>query len=220
MVLTKDIAPRVPTKDISLPPLVYEMILGYYLDTSSAAFLSAVHNWPSEIYNPDPIIAAVQTRWRLEPTDRNLTESLAELYLIVDQPREVVKYYVRLDKPETFEFIRRFRLFDVIQDDVLRFLELRTREDQGDEPNAEGLTLLIDHSHTISPEKVLKQLSAKPYFQYCYIRALREREGGFLEEYGDLQVELYAAFNREELLHFLKTSNSYNLEKVWESFRK
>ena len=200
------------------------MILSYYLDTSSAAFLSAVHNWPSEIYNPDPIIAAVQTRWHLNPSDRNLMESLAELYLIVNQPREVVKYYARLDKPETFEFIRRFRLFDVIRDDVLRFLELRTTEEQGEGPNGEGLALLVDHAHTISPETVLKQISSKPYFQYCYIRALREREGGFLEDYGDLQVllhatrltqvELYSAFNRQELLHFLKTSHSYNLEKV------
>jgi hypothetical protein len=192
------------------------MILGHYLDTSPAAFLSVVHTWPSEIYNPEPIIAAVQTKWRANPSDKNLMESLAELYLITDQPREVVKYYVRLDKPETFEFIRRFRLFDVVKDDIVRFLQLKSPavEVEEGEPNPEGLALLVDHSHTIIPETVLKQLSDYPYFQYCYIRALREREGGFLEDWGDLQVELYAAFNRAELLHFLKTSNTYNLEKV------
>lgn len=199
------------------------MILGYYLDTSPHAFLSVIHSWPPEIYNPDPIIAAVETKWRNHPKDRNLLESLAELYLIVDQPREVVKYYVRLGKPETFEFIRRFRLFDVVKDDVMRFLELKAPTDEDEEgeggsgkeePNSEGLALLVDHSHTIVPEMVLQQLTQKPYFQYCYIRALREREGGFLEDYGDLQVELYAKFNRTELLHFLKTSNTYNLEKV------
>jgi len=53
-------------------------------------------------------------------------ESLAELYLLTNQPVEVVKFYVRLGKPETFEFIRRFRLFDVIKDDVVRFLELNS----------------------------------------------------------------------------------------------
>ena len=147
-------------------------------------------------------------------------ESLAELHLIVDQPREVVKYYARLGKPETFEFVRRFRLFDVVKDDVVRFLELKVPTDdegdgeQGEEPNSEALALLVDHSHTIVPDTVLQQLTTKRYFQYCYIRALRERDGGFLEDYGDLQVELYAAFNRTELLHFLKTSNTYNLEKV------
>lgn len=122
-------------------------------------------------------------------------ESLAELYLITNQPREVVKYYVRLGKLETFEFIRRFRLFDVIRDDVVRFLELKGPESEGEsevgeeeEPNSEGLDLLIDHSHVILPATVLKQLTNRPYFQYCYIRALREREGGFLEDWGDLQV--------------------------------
>lgn len=171
------------------------MILGYYLDSSPPTFLSVIHSWPSEIYNPDPIIAAVQTKWHNNPTDKNLMESLAELYLIVNQPAEVVKYYVRLGKPETFEFIRRFRLFDVIRDDVVRFLELKgpeyTEEEEREgeeEPNSEGLDLLIDHSHTILPATVLKQLTVRPYFQYCYIRALREREGGFLEDWGDLQV--------------------------------
>jgi vacuolar protein sorting-associated protein 41 len=179
--------PHVPAKDISLPALVYEMILGYYLDTSSAAFLTAIRTWPPAIYNPDPIISAVQNRWQKFPSDRNLMESLAELYLVVNQPREVVKFYLRLNKPETFEFIRRFRLFDVIKEDVVRFLQLDSEENEK-EPNGQGLALLMDHAHTISPELVLEQLTSLPYFQYFYIRALRDREGGFLEEYGDLQV--------------------------------
>src|SRR6266496_185786 len=174
------------------------MILGYYLDNSPHAFLSIIHTWPSEIYNPEPIIAAVQTKWQSSPQDKNLMESLAELYLITNQPVEVVKFYVRLGKPETFEFIRRFRLFDVIKDDVVRFLELKSPaseenrteggNEEEEEPNSEGLALLIDHAHTILPEGVLKQLSNRPFFQYCYIRALREREGGLLEDWGDLQV--------------------------------
>lgn len=166
------------------------MILGYYLDTSPHLFLTMIHTWPSDIYNSETIISALQTKWRSNPTDKNLMESLAELYLITNQPVEVVKFYVRLGKPETFEFIRRFRLFDVIKDDVVRFLDLKSPalEDGDGEPNSEGLALLIDHSHTILPDVVLKQLSTKPYYQYCYIRALREREGGFLEDWGDLQV--------------------------------
>lgn len=180
-----------PTKNVALPSLVYEMILGYYLDVSSAAFLSTIHHWPSDIYKPEPIIAAVQTKWNTNPNDPNLMEALAELYLITNQPREAVKFYVRLNKPETFEFIRRFRLFDVVKDDIERILQLKlpgqTVNDL-EEPSAEGLALLIDHSHTITPETVLMQLSRNKYFQYCYIRALREREGGFLEDWGDLQV--------------------------------
>ena len=58
------------------------------------------------------------------------------------------------------------------------------------EPNPEGIKLLIDHSHTITPEMVIGQLEMEPYFQYQYIRALREREGGFLEDWGDLQVRI------------------------------
>src|SRR5579859_1339564 len=169
------------------------MILGYYIDASPGAFLRVIHTWPTDIYNPDSIISAVQTKLRANPTDKNLLESLAELYIITDQPREVVKLYVRLNKPETFEFIRRFRLFDVVRDDVSRFLHLRPPESEDlpeGEPNPEGLALLIDHSHTILPGAVIRQLAKEPYFQYHYIRALREREGGFLEDWGDLQVYL------------------------------
>jgi hypothetical protein len=117
-------------------------------------------------------------------------ESLGELYLITNQPRQVVQFYLRLDKAETFELVRRFRLFDIVEENAVRFLQLKSRQDdvaQGD-PNPEALALLIDHSHTIPPATVLKQLSKLPYFQYCYICALREREGGFLEDWGDLQV--------------------------------
>jgi hypothetical protein len=192
------------------------MILGYYLNTSAAAFLAHIRSWPPTIYNPDPIIAAVHSQWRSHPDDRNLMESLADLYQNTDQPHEAVKFLVRLGKPETFEFIRRFRLFDVLRGDIVRFLELRAQPGDGGEvePNEEGLQLLIDHAHTITPETVLTELSHRPYFQYRYVCALRERQGGFLEDYGDLQVELYAAYNRKELLFFLRTSNSYNLEKA------
>jgi hypothetical protein len=167
------------------------MILGYYIDTSPPLFLKTIHTWPSEIYSPPSIISAIQTKLRTNPSDRNLLESLAELYIITSQPRQVVKLYVQLNKPETFEFIRRFRLFEVVKDDVSRFLHLRTPESEGlgeGEPNPEGIKLLIDHSHTITPEMVIGQLDREPYFQYQYIRALREREGGFLEDWGDLQV--------------------------------
>ena len=168
------------------------MILGHYLSTSPLAFLTRIRTWPIEIYNPDPIIAAVQQKWHEHPTDRNLLEALADLYQATNQPHEAVKFFVRLGKPDTFEFIRRFRLFDVLREDIVRFLELGTGEDADarveKEPNEEGLVLLIDHAHTITPETVLKQLALRPYFQYRYICALREREGGFLEEYGDLQV--------------------------------
>ena len=166
------------------------MILGYYLDTSPQAFLSVIHTWPSEIYNPDPIIAAVQTKWQSSPQDRNLMESLAELYLITNQPVEVVKYYVRLGKPETFEFIRRFRLFDVLKDDVVRFLELKSpsfeedRTEGGEEePNSEGLALLIDHAHTILPEGVLNQLSSSTLLSvllYSRFKGTRRRISGRL----------------------------------------
>ena len=187
------------------------MILGYYLTTSPPAFLTSIRTWPAEIYNPDSIIAAVQQQWREHPTDRNLMEALADLYKATNQPGEAVKFFVRLGKPDTFEFIRRFRLFDVLREDIVRFLELGTSE-EGDpgvekEPNEEGLGLLIDHAHTITPVIVLKELSLRPYFQYRYICALREREGGFLEEYGDLQVRLPP-----------KPSLSSNLQGGWLKF--
>lgn len=61
---------------------------------------------------------------------------------------------------------------------------------------------------------MVKQLEAKPKFLYMYLDSLFDKDPQFCLPYSDRLVELYAEYEPERLMPFLRTSNFYDLEKA------
>ncbi|KAF8539263.1 hypothetical protein BDD12DRAFT_838933 [Trichophaea hybrida] len=192
----------------------------------------------------DTIILKIQNRedeihtgdadWNL------LQECLAKLYMVLQEPRNALKRYMTLkNADEAFRLIREYRLVDTIRDDIASLILLRVSAQQLstatihklEEATREAITLLIDEADRgiVSPQKVVKQLEsdhvpAGKLFLYFYLRRLwksqhREHQiltssGGFLAEFEDLMVDLFAEYDRPLLMEFLKDSHNYSLEKA------
>ncbi|KAH0565528.1 hypothetical protein GP486_001082 [Trichoglossum hirsutum] len=166
-----------------------------------------------------------------------LTEGLAKLNLAGGRPREALKYFIRLkDADATMNLIRDYHLLDAISDDIPGFILLRVTKDQMniapiielEAASAEPIKLLVDEAHhgIVRPLVVVAQLQECGYllFLFFYLKALWKGEGmedhyamegkTLVEDFGDLAVELFAEYDRDLLMDFLKTSQSYTFEKA------
>ncbi|KAL7270376.1 Vacuolar protein sorting-associated protein 41 [Rhizina undulata] len=170
-----------------------------------------------------------------------LQECLARLFMIVGEPRNALKYFIVLkNADEAFKLIREFRLVDSVRDDIPAIIFLRLSDHQLDNASVkeleketeEAIGLLVDEAGRgiVDPGQVVEQLEnddvpSGRLFLFFYLRRLWERDGGdtkgigtgmgaggILAEYGDLMVELFAEYDRELLMEFLRESHSYSLE--------
>jgi len=61
---------------------------------------------------------------------------------------------------------------------------------------------------------VVKQLEGKPHYLYMYLDSLFDKDPQFCLPYSDRIVELYAEYDPDRLMPFLRASNFYDLEKA------
>lgn len=61
---------------------------------------------------------------------------------------------------------------------------------------------------------MVKQLEEKPHYLYMYLDSLFDKDPQFCLPYSDRIVELYAEYDHDRLMPFLRASNFYDLEKA------
>ncbi|KAI0846303.1 hypothetical protein F5Y00DRAFT_244173 [Daldinia vernicosa] len=168
---------------------------------------------------------------------RIVTESLARLYEVNGRYREALKRYIKLqDADSAMRLIRDNHLAEAVIDDVPSFIALRVPEaelsrmsiSELEDATSEAIALLVDEAARglIKPEVVVEQLEQKDLnlYLYFYFRGLwqeyRERpvdeSVSLVDNFADLAVHIFVAFDRELLMDFLKISTSYKFEKAVE----
>ncbi|KAI1744859.1 hypothetical protein F4680DRAFT_443338 [Xylaria scruposa] len=166
---------------------------------------------------------------------RIVMESLARLHEASGKYRDALKCYIKLqDADSAMRLIRDNHLADAVVDDVASFIALRVPEsrlsqmsmEQLAESTSEAITLLVDETQRglIRLETVVSQLEQKhlDLYLYFYFRGLwhehRERPVdetvSLIDEVADLAVHIFALFDRDLLMDFLKVSTSYAFEKA------
>ena len=147
--------------------------------------------------------------------------------------------------------IRDFHLADAVADDIPKFIGLRVSADNivnmgpGDfeAATSEAISLLVDEAQNglVKPKDVVSQLEkeALDLYLFFYLRGLWKGEGyqelgtesrdrllvetkSLVDDFGDLAVRLFAEFDRNLLMEFLRTSQSYAFEKacLFTTFRR
>ena len=61
---------------------------------------------------------------------------------------------------------------------------------------------------------MVKQLEVKPQYLYMYLDSLFDKDPQFCLPYSDRLVQLYAEYDPDRLLPFLRASNFYDLENA------
>ncbi|KAI1385962.1 uncharacterized protein F4822DRAFT_358723 [Hypoxylon trugodes] len=166
---------------------------------------------------------------------RIVMESLARLHEVNGRYRDALKCYIKLqDADSVMRLIRDNHLADAVIDDVPSFIALRVPEaelnrmsiPELEEATSEAITLLVDEANRglIKPDVVVSQLEEKELklYLYFYFRGLwqeyRERaiddSVSLVDNFADLAVHIFAKFDRELLMDFLKVSTSYTFEEA------
>ncbi|KAI8088964.1 uncharacterized protein BX664DRAFT_263200 [Halteromyces radiatus] len=216
----KAIAPYIPTKDPQLGSTLYEIVLAWYMKTDQKVLLETIHRWPRELYNLSNIIVAVEDYLSKDQNNEILLECLADLYTYNNQPDKAIEYNLRLRRPNAFELIQEYNMFDAVKDKAVLLMEfdqhLIKKQDSSAKPNSmPAVQLLVKNTEAMQPAKIVRQLRSYPEFLYIYLDALFERDHHIGYEFHDIQVELYAEYDYSKLLNFLRTSHYISLEKAY-----
>ncbi|KAJ1675583.1 Vacuolar protein sorting-associated protein 41, partial [Spiromyces aspiralis] len=233
------IAPYLPYDRPRLSNTIYEMVLANFLASDTERFYEMVRQWPHSLYDADSVIIAAESQLERVPDD-NIKRALAQLYDYCNQPDKSLRYHLELRTPGIVERIKRDNLYGAVKNKVMLLMEydhyylMRSSTASADRPKdgehsvsflapslktasmAGGVQLLSDNPDAIPPELVVKQLLGKPELLHIYLHALLNKDAHLGSPFADLQVELYAEYNPELLLNFLRVSNYYRLEKAFE----
>lgn len=166
---------------------------------------------------------------------RIVVEALARLHEANGKYRDALKCYIKLqDADSAMRLIRDNHLADAVADDVVSFIGLRVPEGHPDrmsveelgEATSEAITLLVDETQRglIRLETVVSQLEKRSLnrYLYFYFRGLWQEYRdqpvdetlSLIDEFPDLAVRIFALFDREILMDFLRVSTSYAFEKA------
>jgi len=237
------IIPYVPTESPRLAKVVYQVILVHLLKSNPQEMLNTIRSWSPELYSIPAVLSAALDRLSHDSESSHiLMTCIAELYILNHQPGKAVSYLLRLRKPEVFDLIKDNNLFTDVQDQALLMIEfsdelnrqkmVRLKDEGSDEKDqATGATtpdekspheysaaidLLVQHTYSIPVARVIAQLTDHRRYQYLYLDALFELDPSLGTDYADLHVDLFAEFNRQRLMKFLRASTFYNLDKAYQ----
>ncbi|KAJ2803540.1 Vacuolar protein sorting-associated protein 41 [Coemansia guatemalensis] len=225
------IAPFIPTEDIQLSNTVYEMVLAFLLTSRIDEFRRLVLVWPPQLFNAYSVVLAVEDQLpKLEEAGEDqlsLKHILAVLYDRLNQPSKSLRYHLELFTPGILARVQRENLFDAVRDKAELVLQyddhMLAIQHDTDSPlpllqrcDAEGVLLLTDNTDAIPCASVVKQLVAVPEHLHVYLHALLTKDAHLGAPFADLQVELYAEYNPERLLNFLRLSAYYSFDKALE----
>ncbi|GAA5814860.1 hypothetical protein MFLAVUS_008363 [Mucor flavus] len=214
------VAPYIPIKDPQLSSTVYEIALAWFLKSDHIALRDTIRKWPKTLYNLSNVIVAVEDYKRKDKDNQVLLECLADLYTYNNQPDKAIEYNLRLRRPNAFELIQEYNMFDAVKDKAVLLMEfdqhLLEKEETNTKPSKmPAVQLLVKNTDAIPPEKVVKQLNRHRQFLHIYLDALFDRDHHLGFEFHDIQVELYAEFDYAKLLGFLRASHYISLEKAF-----
>lgn len=200
-----EITDYIPSKPMRppLPSTVYEVVLGYYLQTDKPRFRELMERWSTDLFDINTVSTALENQLkyrdvREDSVDdgekgrdwRIVVESLARLHEAGGKNREALKCYIKLhDTDSAFRLIRDGHLAEAVADDIASFIGLRVAPGQLDhmsaqelaEATSEAITLLVDEAQhgLVRPAVVVEQLQAQQLhlYLYFYLKGLWRGEG-------------------------------------------
>ncbi|XP_027048267.1 vacuolar protein sorting-associated protein 41 homolog [Pocillopora damicornis] len=199
------IAPYIPTKAVKLSSAIYEMVLYDFLKKDVKKFQALIKEWPADLYNMKPIINAIQDQLDKDPKNRVLLETLGELYTRLKRYDKGLAIYLKLGHSDVFNLIHQHNLFSSIQDKIIMLMEFDKEK---------AVKMLIDNTDKVPVEEVVRQLNRRSELLHVYLDSLFVKDPQAGMDYHELQIPLYAEFERSKLLTFLRNSNYYPLQKA------
>mmetsp|Transcript_7798 Transcript_7798/g.14869 ORF Transcript_7798/g.14869 Transcript_7798/m.14869 type:complete len:939 (+) Transcript_7798:56-2872(+) len=244
----KVLAPYIPTSSPQLKAFVYELVLNYFRLEDAEGLVSTLKMWPSAIYSIETIVQSIEDRLeqlaaesmhnkgsaafrnfaaknqaspaisaltleqkRRDSQTKFLREALSILYIKSEQYSKAVEQYLQLGRKDVFDLVKQLNLFEAVSKQVLLLMKFHVEE---------SCQLFVEYIDKIPMDEVVKQIETEPELLHKYLHAVfcADRVIGY--KHHQLQVELYAKYEPDQLLHFLEHSNCYQLEDALDICQK
>ena len=76
----------------------------------------------------------------------------------------------------------------------------------------DSIKLFLEHSDKLSPELIVERLKVSTRHLYLYLDTLCQKDWETSKKFHEYLVELYADYDPNKLLQFLKSSDRYNIQ--------
>nr|QHN70704.1 light [Limenitis arthemis astyanax] len=200
--------PRNP--DQMLSSYIYEQIFCEYLEVDPHGFLKLVQEWNPALYKIGFIVNKVLEHLFITEVDKNIyLEALALLYCYKKEYDKALSTYLALHHEDVFTLIKKYNMYSMIHDKILDLMTLNSDKTINVLLNLDKKTEIRTR---VPVEIVEKQLKDNDEYLYKYLDAYSKVESN--GRYHGKLVRLYAKFNREKLLPFLKCSDNYPIQKA------
>eukprot|EP01133_Synstelium_polycarpum_P008140 gene8140-9554_t len=200
------LCPYIPIGNPTLSAAIYEMFLNHFLQKDPNAFLKIVTEWPSNLYNIQAIITAVEDYLTIHKNE-TIMIAQAQLYTYDNQLDKTLDIFLKLKRGNVFELItQNDKLFDSIQNKVSLLIDYDKHE---------AIRLLVSNTDRIPIKVVVGQLGNKLEYVHLYLHTLFLKDARIGSEFHELQVTLYADYDKSLLLPFLRNSIHYNLDNAY-----
>ncbi|GAB6021658.1 Vacuolar protein sorting-associated protein 41 [Chamberlinius hualienensis] len=208
----KAICPFLPRGDIRLSAAIYEMVLNEFLQTDYKKFHELIQEWPPTLYDIPTIINAVIDRLIYDPSDPILLQCLGDLYTYERQYEKSLAIYLRLGHKDAFDLIHKHGLYATMQESSLEMLMKLDSE--------QSIKIILDNLDQVPVNVVVKRLERLPHYLCQFLDRLFVKNPSLSQDYHGLQVKLYAEFQPQKLLSFLRNSNYYPLQEALDICQK
>lgn len=190
--------------DFHLSEDTYNFILNDFLKNDPVSFYTAIKEIPSQLYSLQAITDQVHENLANDPKNLVLHEALAELYTRMGRFEEAVNIYLDYnDKKRIFSLIRENNLVSILKARLDKLMRIDASETS---------QLLVENMESIKMQYVVEKLEKRYLVSYFHKLVLKDPDTCI--DYHDMVVKLYAQYQRESLLKFLKLSNRYRLDEA------
>ncbi|ESO12746.1 hypothetical protein HELRODRAFT_105502 [Helobdella robusta] len=205
------LAPFIPTESPTLDRDIYDMVLYEFIQNKNdTMLLDLIKRWPSDVYTVEMIVHMVMDELEVDRNNTMLLESLGYLYTLDGKYEKALYIFIKLGHKDIFDLIFKHNLYNEVSCHVITIMNF--------DPDT-TVNMLINNLDKIPMKTVVSQLKSQPKFLHSYLSQLFLKDQHIGKEYHQMQVELYAEFDRSKLMHFLKSSSYITLSESLEICR-
>lgn len=205
--------PYIPLKSPTLDQTVYEMVLAYMLKESPESFYNAISSWDSSLYNSEAILELLVDETEKDSVDVFVLEAAATLYLRKNDIESALDCYLRIGKDDALEFISSYNLYSSVSKHLEYLLQFdENRKSRSLKPIV--FDFLAKNVEQIPVSNIVDELKGKPRKLHEYLDTVFRKDPRLTSDYHSLQLELYADYEPEKLMNFLRGGSTYSLERA------
>ncbi|XP_033218064.1 vacuolar protein sorting-associated protein 41 homolog [Belonocnema kinseyi] len=202
----RSISAYLPRGDVTLDPLIYEMVLYEYLKMDPDGFLQLVKEWSPTLYTVTAVVNGVLEHLLVHNQRQNvLLEALAILYSHGGKYDKALAMYLKLRHKDVFQLIQKHQLYNSVYDMIEGLMDL----------DSERAIQFFLEKERVPSDIVVQKLQNNHRYLYMYLDALHKKDTKDSKgTYHGLLVRLYADYSRDKLLPLLRRSDNYPIQQA------